>query len=151
MARQLWIAVLASAVIVALSSFSLAQYHDDDDYGGYHPRQARLYGYQQGYRDGYAKGRHEGRENDPNDYRTPDWRQATRGYEHWMGPMETFQNGYRDGYGSGFQAGFQSVNRGWGNEDSDGNRDRGGYDRGGASQATGTRATWVTEQDFRTE
>lgn len=93
-----------------ISSLSLAQYHDDDDDGGYHqgnPRQARQYGYQQGYRDGYAKGRHEGRENDPNDYQTPDWRQATRGYEQWMGPVETFQNGYRDGYGSGFQAGYQ--------------------------------------------
>jgi hypothetical protein len=136
MPRQLRMAALAIAVMVAFSCLSLAQYHDDDDDGGYHqgnPRQARQYGYQQGYRDGYAKGRHEGRENDPNDYQTPDWRQATRGYEQWMGPVETFQNGYRDGYGSGFQAGYQSLNRGWGNGDGDGDgdRDRGGYDRGG--------------------
>jgi hypothetical protein len=123
---------LAIAVIVAFSSLSVAQYHDDDDDGGYHqsnPRQARQYGYRQGYRDGYAKGRHEGRENDPNDYQSPDWRQATRGYEQWMGAVETFQNGYRDGYGSGFQAGYQSLNGGWGDGDED--RDRGRYNRGG--------------------
>jgi hypothetical protein len=126
-------AVLAIAVIAAFSSLSLAQYNDDDDESRYHqgnPRQARQYGYQQGYRDGYAKGRHEGRENDPNDYQAPDWRQATRGYEEWMGPMETFRNGYRDGYGSGFQAGYQSVNRGWGNADDEGGGGRGGYNRG---------------------
>jgi hypothetical protein len=120
---------LAIAVIMAFSSLSAAQYRDDDDDGGYYQgsRQARQYGYQQGYRDGYAKGRHEGRENDPNDYQTPDWRQATRGYEQWMGPVEAFQNGYRDGYGSGFQAGYQSLNGGWG-RDSD--RNEGRYDRG---------------------
>jgi hypothetical protein len=132
MPRQLRMVALAIAVIVAFSSLSVAQYHDDDDDGGYHqsnPRQARQYGYRQGYRDGYAKGRHEGRENDPNDYQSPDWRQATRGYEQWMGPAETFQNGYRDGYGSGFQAGYQSLNGGWGDGDED--RDRGWYNRGG--------------------
>jgi hypothetical protein len=131
MPRQLKIAALAIAVTLAFGSLSLAQYRDNDDssYNQGTPRQARQYGYHQGYRDGYAKGRHEGRENDPNDYRTPDWRQAAAGYEPWMGPMETFRNGYRDGYGSGFQAGFQSLNRGWGNEDGD--RDRGEYDRGG--------------------
>ena len=91
MPRQLRMAALAIAVIMAFSSLSLAQYRDDDDDGGYYrgdSRQARQYGYQPGYRDGYAKGRHEGRENDPNDYQTPDWRQATRGYEQWMGPVE---------------------------------------------------------------
>jgi hypothetical protein len=80
MPRLLPMAVLAIAVIVAFSGLSPAQYHDDD--GGYYESnssQARRYGYQQGYRDGYAKGRHEGRENDPNDYQSPDWRQATRG------------------------------------------------------------------------
>ena len=83
MPRQLRMAALAIAVIMAFSSLSAAQYRDDDDDGGYYQgsRQAHQYGYQQGYRDGYAKGRHEGRENDPNDYQTPDWRQATRGYE----------------------------------------------------------------------
>ena len=130
MPRQLRMAALAIAVIMAFSSLSLAQYRDDDDDGGYYrgdSRQARQYGYQTGYRDGYAKGRHEGRENDPNDYQTPDWRQATRGYEQWMGPVEVFQNGYRDGYGSGFQAGFRSLNGGWG-YDRNGDRDEGSYD-----------------------
>ena len=120
MSRTTSVAALAFAVIVAFSGLSLAQYHDDDD--GYYQGnrvQARQYGYQHGYRDGFDKGRHEGRENDPSDFQFPDWRQATRGYEQWMGPVEVFQNAYRDGYRNGFRAGYQSVNRGWGGGDED--------------------------------
>ena len=82
MRRQIRVAALLIALIVAFSGLSLAQYHDDDDryYQGDFG-QARQYGYQQGYRDGYDKGRHEGRENDPNDFQEPDWRQASRGYQ----------------------------------------------------------------------
>ena len=124
MPRQLRVGALAIAVIVAFSGLSLAQHRDDDDDGGYYQsnsRQARQYGYQQGYRDGYAKGKHEGRENDPNDYQSPDWRQATRGYEQWMGSVQAFQSAYRNGYENGFRAGYQSLNRGWvdGDEDRD--------------------------------
>ena len=125
MRRQIRVAALAFAVIVTFSGLSHAQYHDDDD--GYYQGdygQARHYGYQQGFQDGYDRGRHEGRENDPNDFREPDWRQASRGYQQWMGSVEAYQNAYRHGYGSGFRAGYQSVNRGW--ED----RDEGIYDRG---------------------
>ena len=121
-------AALAIAGIVACSAFSLAQYHDDGYYHG-NLGQAREYGYQQGYRDGYVKGRHEGRENDPNDFQNPDWRQATRGYQQWMGPVEVYQNAYRDEYENGFRAGYQSVNRGWGDGDED--RDEDIYNRGG--------------------
>src|SRR5690348_2551885 len=131
MPRQMRMVALAIALIVACSALSLAQYHDADDYGGYYQdnsRQARYYGYQQGYQDGLAKGRHEGRENDPNGYQNPDWRQATRGYEQWMGPVEAFQNGYRAGYQNGFRAGYQSVNDGW--NDPDGDRDELIYNRG---------------------
>jgi hypothetical protein len=130
MLRQTTFAVFAIAVILAFSGLSLAQYPDDDD--GYYQGdrgQARQYGYQQGYRDGYDKGRHEGLENDPYDYQNPDWRQATRGYQQWMGPVEAFQNAYRDGYRNGFRAGYQSLNRGWG--DGDGDRDEPIYNRGG--------------------
>ena len=129
MRRQTRVAALLIALIVAFSGLSLAQYHDDDD--GYYQGdfgQARQYGYQQGYRDGYDKGRHEGRENDPNDFQEPDWRQATRGYQQWMGPMDLYQNAYRHGYGRGFRAGYQSVNRSWGYRDGD--SDEGIYDRG---------------------
>ena len=131
MPQQMRMVALAIALIVACSALSLAQYHDADDYGRYYQdnsRQARHYGYQQGYQDGLAKGRHEGRENDPNDYQNPDWRQATRGYEQWMGPVEAFQNGYRAGYQNGFRAGYQSVNDGW--NDPDGDRDELIYNRG---------------------
>ncbi|HVO79754.1 MAG TPA: hypothetical protein VMT28_03425 [Terriglobales bacterium] len=117
-------ATFAVAVAVMLSGFALAQRDADDGY--YSPRgyagSAQQYGYQNGYRDGYSKGQHEGRERDPNDYQTPDWRQATHGYLPWMGPVQVFQNGYRDGYRTGFLAGYRSVNarsRG----DGDGDRD----------------------------
>jgi len=122
MMRQMKIAALAIAVTLVLSGFALAQDRDDDDDGYYqqgNSAQARQYGYQNGYRDGYSKGRHEGRENDPNDYRTPDWRQATRGYQQWMGPVSWFQRGYRDGYSNGFRNGYLSASRG----DGDGDRD----------------------------
>jgi hypothetical protein len=129
MSRQTKFAALAIATILALSGMSLAQYRDGDDDGYYQGDigQARQYGIQQGYRDGYEKGRHEGRENDPNDYQDPDWRQATRGYQQWMGPVEVFQNAYREGYRNGFQAGYRSLNRGWG----DGDDDNGVYGHGG--------------------
>ena len=71
--------------------------------------QTRQYGYDSGYRDGVSRGQHEGRENDPYDYRTPDWRQATRGYQPWMGPLPAFQQGYQQGYAAGFQSGLASV------------------------------------------
>jgi hypothetical protein len=114
MMRQMRIAALTAVVTVVLSGLALAQRDaDDDDYysqRGY-AGQAQQYGYQSGYGDGYSTGRHEGREGDYNDYQTPDWRQATRGYQSWMGPLNVFQNAYRDGYETGFRAGFQSVNR----------------------------------------
>jgi hypothetical protein len=129
MSRQTKFAALAIALILSLSGMSLAQYRDGDDDGYYQGDigQTRHYGIQQGYRDGYEKGRHEGRENDPNDYQDPNWRQATRGYQQWMGPMEVFQNAYREGYRNGFQAGYRSLNRGWG----DGDDDNGVYGHGG--------------------
>jgi hypothetical protein len=113
MMRQIRMATFAAVVTVLMGGFALAQRDADDD-GYYSPRgyagSAQQYGYQNGYRDGYGKGQHEGRERDFNDYQTPDWRQATRGYQSWMGPVQVFQNAYRDGYRNGFQAGFRSVN-----------------------------------------
>ena len=123
MMRQMKLAAFAVAVTLVLGSLAAAQDRDDDDDNYYYqqgnPAQARQYGYQNGYRDGYRKGRHEGRENDPNDYRSPDWGQAMRGYEPWMGPVNWFQKGYREGYPNGFQAGYQSTSLG----DGDGDRD----------------------------
>ena len=131
MPRQVRMAVLAIATIMALGGLSLAQYHDGDDDGYYQNdlRQARHYGYQQGYRDGVTKGRHEGRENDPNDHQDPNWRQSTRGYEQWMGPIEDFQDGYRAGYQNGFRSGYRSMNGGW--RDPDRDMDEPPYNRGG--------------------
>lgn len=130
MRRQMRMAALVMAVMLVVSGLALAQRDrdgDDDDYGYNrgNAAQAQQYGYQKGYRDGAKRGREEGRENDPFDYQTPDWRQATRGYQRWMGPVELFQRGYQNGYRAGFESGYQSVNR------RDGDRDDGYYGRGG--------------------
>lgn len=142
MTKKIWMATFLVALMTSLSSFAMAQYRDRDDdddnpyyqQGGY--QQARQNGYQNGYRDGYAKGRHEGEENDPNDYQTPDWRQATRGYQAWMGPLNVFQSSYREGYRNGFGAGFTSINRGWGDGDAD------DYGYGGGSYGNYPNGRW---------
>ena len=111
---------LLFALSVAFSGSAVAQYGDDDDYyqrGS--ARQAHQYGYQSGYQDGYRKGRHEGRENDPGDINVRDFREATRGYRDWMGPLEAFQDGYRDGYRRGFRTGYQASSHGWRDRDYD--------------------------------
>jgi hypothetical protein len=107
MRRQMRVAALAVSIVLALGTFAAAQ--DYDDYGRGAVAQARQYGYDSGFRDGQRRGQHEGRENDPYDYHTPDWRQATHGYKGWMGPMGAFQNGYQQGYAEGFRVGFNSV------------------------------------------
>jgi hypothetical protein len=125
----------ALAVTLVLGGVALAR-DDDDYYRGGHSAQARQYGYQNGYRDGARHGREEGREHDPNDYQTPDWRQATRGYKNWMGPVNWYQRGYQEGYSNGFRNAYRNA-AGWG--DGDGDRDdwhpyggrRGGYDPSG--------------------
>jgi hypothetical protein len=102
-------AAYALAVTLMLSGFALAQ-RDRDDYDrGPYPNAAstQQYGYQNGYRDGVEKGRHEGRENDPGDFRSPEWRSASNGYQPWMGPFDAFRQGYRDGYRAGFENGFR--------------------------------------------
>jgi hypothetical protein len=101
-------AALTLAVTLFVSGLALAR--DDDDYyrrGG--TNQARQYGYERGFHDGQSKGRHEGRERDPYDYRSPDWRQASKGYKGWMGPVDWYRRGYQDGYASGFRSGYQEV------------------------------------------
>ena len=122
--RTVKMAVCAIAVTVAMSGLAQAQY-DRDDYDGYYRQgsaaQARQYGYQNGYNDGVSKGRHEGRERDPYDYQTPDRRQATRGYQRWMGEVSWYHRGYQEGYSNGFRSGYQSV-AGW-RGDRDGDRD----------------------------
>ena len=119
MRRQLGMAALAASLVMALGTFARAQDRDDYYYRG-DVAQTRQYGYDNGFRDGEKRDRHEGRENDPNDYRTPDWRQATHGYKNWMGPLNVFQNGYQQGYADGFRSGFNSERPGW---RGDGDRD----------------------------
>ncbi len=122
MRRQMRMASLAVSLVLALGTFALAQDRDDYYYGGGNVAQTRQYGYDSGFRDGEKRGRHEGRENDPYDYHTPDWRQATRGYKSWMGPVNAFQNGYQQGYADGFRSGFNSERPGF-RGDRDGDRD----------------------------
>ena len=131
MTRTMRMAAYALAVTLILGGVALAHDRDDDDdyYRQGNPAQARQYGYQNGYNDGARHGRHEGREHDPNDYQTPDWRQATRGYKNWMGPVQWYQRGYQEGYSDGFRNAYRSA-AGWGDGDSDDGRVRGGW-RGG--------------------
>jgi len=116
MRQQMRMAAYALAVTLMLSGLALAQRdRDDDDYDrGRYPNSASTeqYGYQNGYRDGVEKGRHEGRENDPDDFRSPEWRNASNGYQPWMGPFDAFRHGYRDGYRAGFENGFRQAQRG---------------------------------------
>lgn len=113
MGRTVKIAVCAMAITVAMTGLALAQYDRDEyGYGQGNAAQARQYGYQNGYHDGVSKGRHEGRERDPYDYQTPDWRQASRGYQRWMGEVSWYQRGYQEGYSNGFRSGYRSV-AGW--------------------------------------
>ncbi len=130
MRRRMRVAALAVSLVLALGTFALAQ--DWDDYGHRGDvAQARQYGYDNGFRDGEKRGRHEGRENDPYDYHTPDWRQATHGYKSWMGPLNVFQNGYQQGYADGFRSGFNSERPGWrGDGDRDDYRHNGYYGNG---------------------
>jgi hypothetical protein len=140
-------AAVALAVALVFSGVALA--HDDDDDGYYrqgNPDQARQYGYQNGYRDGIRQGRHEGRENDPYDYQTPDWRQATRGYKGWMGPMNWYQRGYQEGYSNGFRSGFQNVSR-WGDGDGDADDRRHGGWRGAYDANWGSVANRLGYED----
>jgi hypothetical protein len=117
MQRHTRMASLAVAAVLALGTFALAQDWDDYHYRGANVAQTRQYGYDQGFRDGQKRGQHEGRENDPNDYRTPDWRHASRGYKSWMGPVNVYQNGYQQGYADGFRNGFASERPGWRDRD----------------------------------
>jgi len=112
MGQMMRMASYALAATLALSGFAFAQRDRDDDDDHYRrddTAQARQYGYQNGYNDGVGKGRHEGRERDPNDYQTPDWRQAMRGYQRWMGPADLYQRAYQEGYRNGFRSGYEQV------------------------------------------
>ncbi len=138
MRQQVRMATLAISMVVALSKFTFGQRYDRDDYyRDGNVAQTQRYGYDNGFRDGEKKGRHEGRENDPFDYRTPDWRQATHGYKSWMGPVNAFQSGYQQGYREGFQSGFASerpASRGG---------DRQGFYRGGSYYGSGNYGSYT--------
>lgn len=114
--RTMRMAAYTLTATVGLSGLALAQYDRDGDRDDYYRRdsgQAQQYGYQNGYNDGVGKGRHEGRERDRNDYQTPDWRHASRGYKSWMGSQDVYQRAYREGYSNGFRAGYDEVAGNW--------------------------------------
>ena len=107
--RTLKVASCAVVLTLIMSGVALAHDDDDDYYRQGNPQQARSYGYQNGYSEGAKHGRHEGREHDPNDYQTPDWRQATHGYKNWMGPVSWYQRGYQEGYQNGFRDAYRNT------------------------------------------
>ena len=110
------VGLLATAVAFSGCASARYRYHGDYyDRGSAH--QAHAYGVQNGYSDGYRKGQHEGRENDPGDINVRALEQANHGYQSWMGPIESFQDGYRDGYRRGFRNGYEATNRRWRDRD----------------------------------
>jgi flagellar biosynthesis/type III secretory pathway protein FliH len=110
------IGLLATALAFSGCASARYRYHGDYyDRGSAH--QAHTYGIQNGYSDGYRKGQHEGRENDPGDINVRALEQANHGYQSWMGPIESFQDGYRDGYRRGFRNGYEATNRRWRDRD----------------------------------
>ncbi len=120
MKRTIRMGAYALAFTLMIAGIALARDDDDGYYRQGNPAQARTYGYQNGFRDSVRHGREEGREHDPGDYQTPDWRQATSGYQDWMGPLDQYQRGYRDGYRNGFREGYRNV--GWNDGDRDDRR-----------------------------
>ena len=98
MRRHMRMAALAVSAVLALGTFALAQDWDDYHYRGANAGSDAAVRLRPGLSRREKRGRHEGRENDPYDYHTPDWRQATRGYKNWMGPVNAYQNGYQQGY-----------------------------------------------------
>ena len=123
-ARWIAVAALTLTAVIAISSFAVAQYDDDDRYERYYDGDSRQlahqHGYQSGYRDGYRKGLHEGRENDPGDIDINALQNATHRYESWMGPIQAFRKGYRDGYRHGFRSGYNAAKSGWDYRSDDG-------------------------------
>ena len=110
--------VAVFATTMAFSGCASARYrYHGDYYEGGSAQQAHSYGLQNGYSDGYRKGQHEGRENDPGDINVRALQQATHGYQSWMGPIESFQDGYREGYRRGFREGYEATNRKWRDRD----------------------------------
>jgi len=114
------IALFAIAMLFSGCASSRYRYRYHDDYYDRGGRQdAQAYGFRNGYSDGYRKGQHEGRENDPGDINVRALEQATHGYQSWMGPIDSFQDGYRDGYRRGFRKGYEATNQRWRDRDYD--------------------------------
>jgi hypothetical protein len=83
------------------------------------------YGYDRGWREGSDEGSHDGRRNrDPRFWREDDFRNADRGYRHWMGPRFEYAQGYREGYRMGYRRAYAACRPGW--------RGREGWDRDGS-------------------
>ena len=112
------IGMIAAAMAFSGCASSRYRYrYHDDYYDGGGTQRAHAYGFRNGYSDGYRKGQHEGRENDPGDINVRALEQATHGYESWMGPISSFQDGCRDGYRRGFRQGYEATNQRWRDRD----------------------------------
>ncbi len=115
MFRSLRIAALAAVITMGLASVAWA--HGDDDYY-YRHDETREHGYQNGFRDGVDHGRYDRTQKYRYNYKSDQWEDADRGYEHWMGSRGQYKRAYRDGYVRGYERGYNSYS--WRN---DGDRD----------------------------
>jgi len=132
MLRDLKRALLAAAMVLALSGFALA--HDERAGGSDVSRR----GYQQGYNDGFQHGREDHDRNSDYNYQGDDYRRADRGYDSQYGDRDQFVAGYRDGYRAGYDDGYNGRS---GRSESDYGRDdhdrNGSYDREGRHRRGG--------------
>ena len=88
----------------SLTGFAFAHEHDHDGYGS---RSAIEYGYHNGYLDGFQRGREDRRAGVGYRFKSRDYDHAMRGYEHYMGSDDQYEEGYRRGYVAGYNDSFR--------------------------------------------
>jgi hypothetical protein len=104
MLRDLKRALLAAGMILALSSFALAQ--NESARGSNGSRR----GYQQGYNDGFQHGRTDRDRHVGHDYQSDNYRRGDRGYDQNSGDRNQFVTAYREGYQAGYEDGYNGRN-----------------------------------------
>jgi len=134
MLRDLKRALLAAGMILALSSFALAQYESGRGSNG------SRRGYRQGYSDGFQQGRADRDRRAGRNYQNDDYRRGDRGFDNNSGDRNQFIAAYREGYQEGYDDGFSGRPQSadaydrWRGRD-----DRGGYGSRGAAYDNGYR------------
>jgi hypothetical protein len=133
--KRLWIAgMVVAGAAAALPAESRADWRApvevriDYGRGSTSGGPAFRYGYDRGSREGSEEGYGDGRRGrDPRFWREGEYRDADRGYRHWMGPRWDYAAGFREGYEAGYRRAYAAA-RGRGNDRDRGDRDGRRYD-----------------------